>query len=357
MSFHSLPNTTNSEAAGKCFPAAAVTRPDDLPARLSADVPRWRRVAEAFPMKVNHYLLSKIVSANDPLGRQFIPHADELADAARPADPLGEEHQSPAPQVIHRYPHRVVLLVSNQCAVHCRFCMRKRRVAETRQVSRAQVDRGIVYISRNTAVHEVILSGGDPLMLDDDRLISILQALHAIPHVRLLRVHTRMPSVLPQRVTDSLVRRMRAFHPLYVNIHFNHPTEITPSAIGACRRLAEAGFPLGSQTVLLKGVNDDAGVLFGLFEGLLSHRVRPYYLHQLDRVPGTAHFRVPIQRSLEILNQLRGRLSGLAMPHLMIDLPGGGGKVALTPDAILARRKGQWLVRNWEGKTFAYPCG
>jgi lysine 2,3-aminomutase len=349
-----MPSTSGETAS--VFPAGSIIRPDDLPVCLAGDVARWTSTVDVFPMKINPYLLSIIRSNADPLARQFIPHADELGNADRCADPLAEERQSPAPQVIHRYPHRVVLLVSNQCAVHCRFCMRKRRVADPRQVSRRLLDQGIAYIRNTPCINEVILSGGDPLMLADDRLISILQALHDIPQVRLLRIHTRIPGVWPQRVTESLAWRLAAFQPLYVNIHFNHPLELTSEAITACRRLADAGIPLGSQTVLLKGINDDAGVLYQLMENLLTHRVRPYYVHQLDRVPGTAHFRVPIQRALQILNELRGKLSGLAMPHFMIDLPGGGGKVALTPDVIVSKLEKQWLVRNWEGKIFGYPC-
>lgn len=338
------------------LPAEGIVRLDDLPARLTGDAAQWTAAAAAFPMKVNSYVLPMIRSNADPIGRQFIPHADELGDAGRGADPLAEERQSPAPQVIHRYPRRVVLLVSNQCAAHCRFCMRRRRVAEPRQVSRRLLDQGIAYIRNTPLIDEVILSGGDPLMLDDDRLISVLQALHDIPQVRRLRIHTRIPAVWPQRVNESLARRLAAFHPLYVNIHFNHPLEITPAAVTACGRLADAGIPLGSQTVLLRGVNDNAGVLYQLMENLLNHRVRPYYIHQVDHVPGTAHFQVPIQRALQILNELRGRLSGLAMPHFMVDLPGGGGKVALTPDVVVSKLEKQWLVRNWEGKLFKYPC-
>jgi lysine 2,3-aminomutase len=349
-----MPNTWGETASDR--PAGCIVRPGDLPAPLAGDLARWTSAADAFPMKINPYLLSMIRSSEDPIGRQFIPDAAELGDTDRSADPLAEECQSPAPQVIHRYPRRVVLLASNQCAAHCRFCMRKRRAADPRQVSLRLLDQGIAYIRNTPRINEAILSGGDPLMLDDDRLISILQSLHDIPQVRLLRIHTRVPGVWPQRVTESLVSRLAAFHPLYVNIHFNHPLEITPEAVTACRRLADAGIVLGSQTVLLRGINDDAAVLYRLLETLLIHRVRPYYVHQLDRMPGTAHFQVPIQRALQILNELRGRLSGLAMPHFMIDLPGGGGKVALTPDVIVSKLEKQWLVRNWQGKIFAYPC-
>ena len=333
----------------------SIVQPCALPGHLIGDCDALAAVAARFPMKLNPYLLSLIGSADDPIGRQVIPKAEELEDIDRASDPLAEEHQSPVPQIIHRYPGRVVFLVSNQCAVHCRFCMRKRRVADGRQVSQRLIDQGIDYIHGHSQINEVILSGGDPLMLTEERLIHILTTLKRIPHVRLLRIHTRMPAVLPQRVTPALVQMFSLFHPLYLNIHFNHPAEITRDVAAACRLLADAGIPLGSQTVLLKGVNDNVRDLQDLFEALLQIRVRPYYLHQLDRVPGTAHFQVSVEKSIFLLERLRGRLSGIAMPHLMIDLPGGGGKVALTEDAIIAKGRRFWRIRNWRGDVLDYP--
>jgi lysine 2,3-aminomutase len=348
-------NSSDTPEGGKVA-ITGTTRLHDLPAHLYAAADINAEAFDAFPMKINSYLLALIRSADDPLGRQFIPHADELRDADSSPDPLAEEHQLPAPQVIHRYPRRVVLLVSNQCAVHCRFCMRKRRVSRSGPVSRELIDAGIAYIRSSPQINEVILSGGDPLMLGDDYLIDILSRLRALPHVRLLRIHTRMPGVCPQRVTPELVRRLAAFHPLYINIHFNHPLELTAQAAEACRRLADAGIPLGSQTVLLKGINDDIETLRQLMQTLLVHRIRPYYIHQVDRVPGTAHFRVPIAKSLQLMDALRGELSGLAVPHLMLDLPGGGGKVALTPEVLVSKQEDHWLLRNWQGRIFSYPC-
>jgi lysine 2,3-aminomutase len=347
--------TSGPPESGKVAIAGA-TRLHDLPAHLYTAAAVNADAFGAFPMKINSHLLSLLRSADDPLGRQFIPSVDELRDTGSPLDPLDEEHQSPVPQVIHRYPHRVVLLVSNQCAVHCRFCMRKRRVTGSGQVSKPLIDAGIAYIRKQPQINEVILSGGDPLMLDDDRLTDILKQLRGLSQVRLLRIHTRMPAVYPQRVTQELVRRLTAFHPLYINIHFNHPLELTEQTVDACRRLADAGIPLGSQTVLLKGINDDVEILRQLMQTLLVHRIRPYYLHQVDRVPGTAHFRVPIEKSLQLVDALRGKISGMAMPHLMIDLPGGGGKVALTPEAVVSKQKDLWLLRNWQGRIFPYPC-
>lgn len=306
-------------------------------------------------MRINPYFLSLIQAVDDPLGRQVIPNPVELNDAEAAADPLGEEAQSPVPQVIHRYPRRVAFQVSNQCAVYCRFCMRKRRVGIRRQVTQESIARGVAYIRSNPQINEVVLTGGDPLMLDDDRLLGVLSELRSIAHIKWLRIHTRIPGVLPQRVTPELATALGQLHPLFINIHFNHPAELTAPSAEACARLADAGIPLGSQTVLLHGVNDDSKILVELMEKLMTMRIRPYYLHQLDRVPGTAHFRVGIAQSLRLLQTLRGPLSGMAIPHLMIDLPGGGGKVALTPDTVIERGEKEWRVRNWQGRLFVYP--
>lgn len=333
----------------------SIVQPRDLPGRLVGQPEALSEVASLFPMKLNSYFLKLVHSADDPIGRQVIPRQEELLDLDRDSDPLAEDLQSPVPQVIHRYPGRVVFLISNQCAVHCRFCMRKRRVAEPSQVTRELIDQGIDYIDRHSQINEVILSGGDPLMCSDDELTRILTTLRGITHVRLLRIHTRMPVVLPSRVSPTLIHRLSSFHPLYLNIHVNHPSEITPGVAKVCAALADAGVVLGSQSVLLKGVNDSAQVLQALFEALLAIRVRPYYLHQLDRVPGTAHFQVPLDQSVDLVYALRGRLSGIAMPHFMIDLPGGGGKVALTGASVAEKGRDIWKIRNWQGRIYDYP--
>jgi len=329
--------------------------PHQLPPTLCAEHAATACVTAKFPMRISDHYRGLIQSPDGPIARQVLPDARELEDAATNPDPLHEESQSPAAQIIHRYPHRVIFLVSNQCAVYCRFCMRKRRIDETAQVRPQALRDGLDYISTHSQINEVILSGGDPLMLPDNALEEILEPLHRIPHVRLLRVHTRIPNAWPQRITSKLVQILAGYHPLYVNIHFNHPDEITPQAVQACARLADAGIPLGSQTVLLKGVNDVADPLIRLFQRLLESRVRPYYLHQIDRVPGTAHFRVPIQRALNLVGALRGRLSGLAMPHFMVDLPGGGGKVELLQEGPVSKNNDQWRFRNFEGRLFSYP--
>jgi lysine 2,3-aminomutase len=306
-------------------------------------------------MQLNPYFLSLIQAADDPIGKQVIPDVAELDDACGPDDPLAEGVQSPVPGLIHRYPGRVAFMVSNRCALHCRFCMRKRNVFPGRAVDPATLASGIEYIRSHAAINEVILTGGDPLMLDDSALGRLLDRLAQISHVRLLRIHTRMPSALPQRITPSLVQRLSAFQPLYLNIHINHPREITAQCIEACARMAGAGIALGSQTVLLKGVNDDGAVLAELMQALLMIRVRPYYLHILDRVRGTAHFQVSPEKAVALVTSLRGRISGMAVPQLMLDLPGGGGKVALTPESVIRKSSDHWLIRNWQGKTFAYP--
>ena len=333
----------------------SIVQPRDLPERLVGQPEALSEVASLFPMKLNSYFLKLIHSTDDPIGRQVIPRREELLDLDRDSDPLAEDLQSPVPQVIHRYPGRVVFLVSNQCAVHCRFCMRKRRVAASLQVTRELIDQGIDYIDRHSKINEVILSGGDPLMRCDDELTRILTMLRSIAHVRVLRIHTRMPVVLPSRISPTLIRRLSSFHPIYLNIHVNHPLEITPEVAKVCGALVDAGVVLGSQTVLLKGVNDHAQVLQDLCEALLAIRVRPYYLHQLDRVPGTAHFQVPLDHGIDLVQALRGRLSGIAMPHFMIDLPGGGGKVDLAGASIAEKRRDIWKIRNWQGRIYDYP--
>jgi lysine 2,3-aminomutase len=328
---------------------------NQLMASIECDRQGSKCVAARLPMRVSPHYLELIQGPDDPIAKQVVPDVRELEDTTPHPDPLREESQAPAAQIIHRYPHRVIFLVSNQCAVYCRFCMRKRRIDDAAQVPADALQEGIDYIANTPEINEVILSGGDPLTLPDQALEGILQPLHRMPHVRVLRIHTRIPNAWPQRITPSLAKRLARFHPLYVNIHFNHPDEITAQAREACARLADAGIPLGSQTVLLRDVNDHPQTLIHLFQSLLEIRVRPYYLHQLDRVPGTAHFRVPMEKAIGLMDALRGRLSGQAMPHFMVDLPGGGGKVELVPESPISRNKGEWVFRNFQGRLFTYP--
>jgi lysine 2,3-aminomutase len=332
-----------------------IATPRQLPRSLCPDPQHLEPAARAFPMRITSHFLSLVKDPRDGLALQVIPDPRELDDPCAQADPLAEEFQSPAPLIVHRYPRRVIFLVTNTCAVHCRFCMRKRRVATSSPVQPRDIEAGMDYIRCRSEINEVILSGGDPMMLADDDLMYILSSLRQIPHVRVVRIHSRVASAWPQRITPALAGRLSAFHPLFINFHFNHPEEITPGAAQACSLLADAGIPLGSQTVLLAGINDRPETLLHLMEALLCIRVKPYYLHQIDRVPGTSHFQVPIHKSLELMAALRGRLSGMAMPHLMVDLPGGGGKMELVPESVVHKTPEYWLIRNFQGSVFRYP--
>ncbi len=353
-----MTDQTVSSPRWKQILAKSVTSPAALPRRL--DLPHRRpleAVAARYPMRINPYWLDQMKAPGDPFWRQAMPDPAELLDEGGEADPLAEAVQSPVPGLIHRYPDRVVFLVSDRCALYCRHCMRKRRVGRSRQDRKADLEAGIAYIRRTPAVREVILSGGDPLMLDDAILDELLTRLRTIAHVSLLRIHTRMPCTLPQRITPFLVRMLARHHPLYVNTQFNHPAEMTPAAAAACRRLVQAGIPLGCQTVLLRGVNDDAAVMAELMRTLLACRVRPYYLHQMDPVAGTAHFRTSVATGLAVMSALRGRIPGIGVPQFMIDLPGGGGKVPLLPEQVVARCGAVWKVRSYNGGIYDYPVG
>jgi lysine 2,3-aminomutase len=314
-----------------------------------------RLIALQYPMKIPPYYLSLVKAPGDPIWRQAVPDTAELAPTRFSRDPLGEKDQSPVPGLIHRYPDRAVFLVSDRCAMHCRHCMRRRQVG-TQSLDHGEIHNGAIdYIKRHRRIREVILSGGDPFMLPDPVIAGLLEKLHAIAHVGLLRVHTRIPCTLPQRVTPRLAGILKRFHPLYVNIQFNHPAEITPASARACGLLADAGIPLGCQSVLLRGVNDDSETMLRLMHALLSIRVRPYYLHHPDPVAGTTHFRVPLRTGLKIMRALRGNTSGLCVPQYMLDIPGGGGKIPLLPQYIKEENENRLIVRNFEGKLYEYP--
>ena len=334
--------------------SASIISPEGLSARYGIDPQPLKAVAERYPMRITPHYLGLIREYGDPIWRQCVPDPAELADDHLSSDPLHEERHSPVPGVIHRYPDRLVLMVSLTCATLCRFCMRKRRVASG-GASRPDmsVEAGLKYIQETPAVRDVILSGGDPLLLVDDALEDILSRLRGMTHVEIVRINTRVPVTLPERVTPRLCRILKRHHPLYVNTHFNHPSEITDQSKEACKRLAEAGIPLGNQTVLLKGVNDDLGVMKRLMQQLLILRIRPYYLHQMDPVQGTGHFRTPIERGFEIMAGLRGHTSGLANPYYVVDLPGGKGKVPILPDYV--KRQGKMLLlRSYLGEVVEY---
>jgi lysine 2,3-aminomutase len=292
-----------------------------------------------------------------PVRMQVIPRSRELVmEEGDLVDPLGEDSHSPATGIFHRYPDRCLLLAIDRCAIYCRHCNRRRLVGqEESPISRQHLTQAIDYIRRTPAIRDVLISGGDPLTLSTDRLEEIVAAVRAIPHVEIIRIGTRVPVVLPMRIDDELCAMLRRYHPLYINTHFNHPKELTPLARAACERLADAGIPLGNQTVLLRGVNSSVRVIRRLFTELLKVRVRPYYLFQGDVAAGTSHLRTSVETGIEIMQNLRGWISGLAIPHLVIDTPNGMGKVSIGPDYVVSRGSDKWTLRNYEGQLVDYP--
>ncbi len=321
---------------------------------------RLKKVVDIFPVRINSYFLSQIKNENDPLWKQVVPTLDELDDIVDEesllvSDPLNEEGDMPVPELVHRYPDRVLLMVNNQCPIICRFCTRKRKIGFPGVVTRETLRRGIDYIRKNSEVRDVILSGGDPLLVPDKELDRILSELRSIPHLEIIRIGTRVPGTLPQRVTPELCDILKKYHPLYFNMHFNHPDEITPEVEEACNMLADTGIPLGSQTVLLKGVNDDTGVMKELMHKLLMIRIRPYYIYQADMALGTDHFRTDVQKGLNLISDLQGHTSGMGVPYFVIDAPGGGGKVRLLPNTVIEHNEKEVIIKNYEGKVFRYP--
>ena len=330
---------------------------DTLPHPPSAHREKLERVISRYPMRINPYYMGLIAEENDPIYRQCMPDVRELDDRGAVADPLNEEGHSPVYGLTHRYPDRVLLLVSAECAMYCRFCNRKRKVGRSSMATDTSIEQGVDYIRAHEEVRDVLLSGGDPLLLEDARLWEILSAIHAISHVEIIRIGTRVPCTLPQRITPELVALLQKFHPLYINVHFNHPVEITPESTLACSRLADAGIPLGCQTVLLKGVNDDLGVMGNLMRKLLTIRVKPYYLFHGDPARGTSHFRTSLNRGLNIIRGLQGHTSGLCVPHFAVDLLSGGGKVPFLPDYFEGQDGDSLQVTNYEGKSYRHPDG
>ncbi|CAI2719251.1 KamA family radical SAM protein [Nitrospina watsonii] len=340
----------------------SVVKVEDLPF-VSGDnqyKEKLKKVAEIFPIRINSYFLKQVKSENDPLWKQVVPTSEELDDLLNveeglDSDPLHEEKDMPVPELVHRYPDRVLLMLNNQCPIICRFCTRKRKIGFPGIVTRETLRQGIEYIAAHPEIRDVIMSGGDPLLVPDRELERILKALRDIPHLDIIRIGTRVPGTLPDRVTPELCEILKKYHPLYANLHFNHPDEITPEVELACNRLADAGLPLGAQTVLLKGVNDDVETMKTLVQKLLRIRVKPYYLYQADMTVGTDHFRTTVEKGLEIIRGLQGHTSGMAVPYFVIDTPGGGGKVRLLPDSIVEFNEKEVVVRNFEGKTYRYP--
>ena len=312
-------------------------------------------VIATYPMRINPYYANLIKSKHDPIWKQCIPDIKELDDIEGLEDPLHEEADSPCPGLTHRYPDRVLLLVSSECAMYCRFCTRKRKVGTEKMViSKSQILRGIKYIEEHPEVRDVILSGGDPLLLSDEIINFILARLRRIPTLDIIRIGTRVPCTLPQRITKNLCNVLKKYHPLYINTHFNHPNEVTKESIKACLMLADSGLPLGNQSVLLKDVNDNPLCFRELNQKLLKMRVKPYYLFQADYVKGSNHFRTTVKSGLDVIEGLRGHTSGLAVPHYVVDTPGGGGKIAVIPDPVILHTDHNILLKNYAGKIYEY---
>ena len=316
-------------------------------------------VVGKYPLAITPYYASLIRRADrmDPIFQMCVPQLMELNDPPfLMPDPLEECRDMPVPGLVHRYPDRALLIATTMCSVYCRHCTRK-RVAGTREtsISRRRLELTVAYLKEHPEVHDVIISGGDPLTLPTEHLEEILSSLRQVPSVQIVRIGTRVPVVLPQRVTDELCGMLHKYHPLWINTHFNHPREITAESAQACARLADAGIPLGNQSVLLRGINDRPQVVEELCRSLVSMRVRPYYLYQCDLVRGVEHFRTPVSRGLEIMEYLRGRLSGLGIPTFVVDTPHGGGKIPVLPTYVVSQSPTHTVLRNYEGMLIAYP--
>jgi lysine 2,3-aminomutase len=294
---------------------------------------------------------------NCPIRWQVVPRVEETHTAPwEMADPCGEDAHSPVPGLVHRYPDRVLLLVTDRCAAYCRYCTRSRLVSNASGYDfHPEFDQQMDYLRRTPAVRDVLLSGGDPLLFSDEKLEHLLSQLRSIPHLEFVRIGTRIPIFLPQRITPELCAMLRKYHPLFISIHSNHPRELTTEVRDALGRLADAGVPLGNQSVLLRNVNDDATVMKALLQKLLLCRVKPYYLYQCDLISGSAHLRTSVRQGLEIMETLRGHTTGYAVPQYVIDAPGGGGKVPVNPEYVLSRNADRVVIRNYEGKIFEYP--
>lgn len=318
-----------------------------------------QKTIDIFPMSITPYYLSLIDNADplhDPIFKQAIPSAGELIiENYDLHDPLGEDTDSPCSLITHRYPDRILFLISNTCAMYCRHCTRKRKVGQISSMpTNEDLDTAFEYIEGHPEIRDVLLSGGDPLMLSDTQLDSILSRLRNIPHVEIIRIGSRVPVVLPFRITDNLVKILKQYHPLWLNTHFNHPHEFTDASRKALSKLADAGIPLGNQSVLLARVNDCPNIMRKLVHELVKNRVRPYYLFQCDLSEGIAHFRTPIGKGIEIIESLIGHTSGLAVPTYVIDAPGGGGKIPVMPHYLVSWSSNKVVLRNYEGMFTTY---
>jgi len=335
----------------------SITTVDDLVDRFgeeNVDRDAVQRAIDTFNLRITPAALEQIREVGDPFWTQYVPTGAENEIVDGIVDSLDEDADSPVPNITHRYPDRVLFLVSPVCATYCRFCTRRRKVGDPEKIPLNQFDAAFDYLRAHTEVRDVILSGGDPFMLSDRRVEFFLSTLRAIPHLEVIRIHTRMPSHLPERITPELCDVVKRHHPVFINVHFNHPDELTPAAMAALGRLADAGAPLGCQTVLLKGVNDDPAVMKALMQKLLCARVKPYYIYQADVVAGGEHFRTSLEKGLQIIRSLRGWTSGLAVPHFVIDAPGGGGKIPILPEYVESITDEEIVLRNYAGEVYRY---
>jgi lysine 2,3-aminomutase len=314
---------------------------------------------QRFRMAITPYYLSLINPSDpdDPIRKQAIPTIEETETYPwEMKDPLNEDGDSPLPSIVHRYPDRVLFVVTKCCAMYCRHCTRRRLVGEEDKcISQEQLSKAIDYIRKTERVRDVLISGGDPLTLSDDLIEKIVKEVRAIPHVEIIRIGTRVPVTMPMRITPELMARLKKYHPLWINVHFNHPHELTPESSKACALMADAGIPLGNQSVLLKGVNDSSSTMKELVLGLVQNRVRPYYLYQCDLSQGLEHFRTDVRVGIKIIKDLTGWITGFAVPKFVIDSPHGGGKVPFNPDYLISLDDKKAVFRNYEGKTYEYP--
>ena len=312
-----------------------------------------------FRMAITPYYASLIDSNNPncPIKKQAVPSVNELTfKEDELADPLGEERSSPVDGIVHRYPDRVLFLVTRRCSTYCRHCTRRRLVGEEDfNIDEKTIENALKYIRNNQNIRDVLISGGDPFILPDKLLEYIISRIRDIPHVEIVRIGTRTPVVLPMRITDELLNMLKKYQPIWINTHFNHPNEITDESIKACQKIVDSGIPLGNQSVLLKGVNDSTEVLKELFLKLVKARVRPYYLYQCDVAQGIGHFRTPVEKGIQIMQNLRGYISGYAVPTFVIDAPGGGGKIPINPEYILSMDQNLVVMKNYKGDIYTYP--
>jgi len=327
---------------------------DELVDKFGIDRNVATNLDEFFQARINPYYASLIRYPGDPIWMQCVPDKKELEDVDSEEDPLMEDSMSPVPNITHRYPDRALFLVTSQCGMYCRFCTRKRKVGDYEKISMKNLESAFNYLNEHKEIRDVILSGGDPLMLTDNMLEKILMRLREIPHIEIIRLGTKMPCVLPQRITDDLCNMIKKYHPIYVNTHFNHPWEITKESSKACEKLANIGCPVGNQMVIMKGVNDNPEVVKELMQKLLKIRVRPYYMYMADETKGANHFRTSIETGLEIYEHLRGHTSGLAVPHFVIDAPGGGGKIPIIPNYTLHHDENKIILRNYKNEIYVY---